>query len=138
MIFLFLTFDEGGQIHEKFTNVTRRLLGSTASGVLFYAWVIPYLIAAALVGTFLLRSFMRQAKLIKTRLLLSGSIYTLGVVGAEMLGGNEAQAQGTETVLYLCIATAEESLELCGLLLFIWTFLSALKSQREVYQMSLT
>ena len=49
-LFLFLAFDEAGQIHEKLTNPTRLLLGDGDLGLLHYAWILPYFLLVLILG----------------------------------------------------------------------------------------
>ena len=63
-VFLFLGLDEGSQIHEKFLQFTFRLLqqgseGGTDLGWFYYAWVIPYGLAALVLAAVLFRWFMK-------------------------------------------------------------------------------
>ena len=90
-VFLFLSLDEGAQIHEKFMLITIRLMnhGSVAGhfGWLYQAWVIPYLFASVVLGMILLRWFLRLPSKLQRGFVISGCVYIFGAVFLEMAGG---------------------------------------------------
>ncbi len=45
LVFVFLAIDENTQIHEIVADYVRPKLGSDLSGLLYWAWVVPYFIA---------------------------------------------------------------------------------------------
>lgn len=52
-IFMYMAIDEGVGLHEMTMGVSRRLFGTT--GMLYYAWVIPFGLLAIAVGLLYLR-----------------------------------------------------------------------------------
>ena len=63
--------------------------------------------------------------------LISGSIFVLGAIGFELLGGRQADLYGTNNVLYSIITTSEELLEMLGIAIFIYTLLTYIVNQFE-------
>lgn len=100
--FAFLGVDEGTQIHEKFMLVTLRLMnhGNVSGGQfgwLYYAWVIPYVAAFALLSMLLLRWFIALSPPLRRGLILCGLLYLFGAVFLEMYSGKVAEALSPAT-----------------------------------------
>lgn len=118
VVFLFLALDEMLMLHERAIVPLRETLD--ASGLLYYTWVVPYaigtLIFAAIYAPFLLR--LRR----RTRLLFvsAGAIFVFGAIGFEMLGGLHYESHGGRNPVYIAIQTIEETLEMTGILIFIF------------------
>ncbi len=90
LIFLFLSIDEISMIHEKLIVPTREAFGT--SGFLYYAWLIPYGVALIVFILAYTKFLLGLPKNIMLLFLLSGFIFVTGVVGFEMLGGNQADS----------------------------------------------
>jgi hypothetical protein len=62
----------------------------------------------------------------KTRLrfLIAATIYLGGAIGVELFGSQHAELYGYENLTYSMIATLEESLEMTGLIVFIWALMN--------------
>jgi hypothetical protein len=54
---------------------------------------------------------------------MAASIYLGGAIGIELIGSSHAELHGYENWAYSMIATLEESLEMTGLIVFIWALL---------------
>lgn len=126
-IFLFLSIDEGVQIHEVFNSAVRSKIAT--GGIFYYAWIIPY---AALVAVFVavFVPFLKRLPLETRRLfLVSGGIFILGAVGMEMAGGYRIDNHG-EDFYYGLISTVEEFLEMFGMATFCYALLRFIESQK--------
>lgn len=96
-VFLFLGIDEGAQIHERFMVFTLKLMGGGEvkvgnMGLLFFAWIIPYGIAAVLLALVLGKWLFRLDPAMRNRLLLSAACYGMGAVGVEAISGDVAES----------------------------------------------
>ncbi|MGB3468287.1 MAG: hypothetical protein WBA74_23580 [Cyclobacteriaceae bacterium] len=121
-IFLFLSFDEIMTIHERLVLPTRKYLGAT--GFLYYTWVIPYgVILTVFLVTYTKFLIGLPRKTIKL-FILSGSIFVIGAIGIEMIGGRHEDLYGIENAQYAIYYTIEEFLEMGGIALFIYAILS--------------
>ena len=118
-IFLFLAIDEMLSIHERLLRPTRDLLGT--SGLLYYAWVIPYSIASLIIGVIYFRFLCALPPKIKRLFLASGFIFVLGAIGFEMLCGWQAELFGKKAHLYIIFYTCEELLEMIGVAVFLYS-----------------
>ena len=124
-IFVFLALDEALQIHEILIlpGLRHQIHPALAS-----TWVIPYgLIALGLLWRF--RRFL-TALPAKTsaRFLRAGSIYLTGAIGMEMVGSFAVRSGliRLHSFWYGAITGIEESLELFGLILFLYALMQEL------------
>lgn len=158
-VMVFLGVDEGSQIHERFMNFTLRLLGDGEMrigemGWLFYAWTIPYLLAAGILAAVLLPWLWKLDHRTRNGFLLAGVIYVLGAAGMEAYGGKVAErllltnasaeypwlpceVYPTEGCFlyadpwYVTLYTIEEALEMTGLIICIGVLINVMEL-REV------
>ena len=122
VLFVFLAFDEDFQVHELLIDPLREGLGT--SGVFYYAWVIAYGGAVVVLGLVFLPVWWRLSKSVKLWLALAAIVYLLGAVGLEMAGGAYYESiQGEGGIIYGALYTAEETLEMAGLIIFTYSLL---------------
>jgi len=129
--FLFMAFDEGSSIHELTVMPIRRALGEKLPGFLTFAWLIPGIVIILLVGILLLRFYLSLPKRTKKLVLISAGVYLGGLIGIEMIGGNYASIHGIKNLTYNLIVTVEESLELAGMVLFLYSLFDYLEGFSE-------
>jgi glucan phosphoethanolaminetransferase (alkaline phosphatase superfamily) len=120
-IFLVLSLDEVGSFHEILTVPVQGLLGT--SGVLHFAWVVPAAVFVAIVAMIYVRWFFALPG--RTRMLAAGAgvLFVGGALGMEMVGALIASRGDGDTVLYMISTTVEETLEMTGVLVWIYTLL---------------
>jgi hypothetical protein len=128
-VFFALACDEMLVLHEKLIEPVRSALGT--SGVLYYAWVIPYgafaLAFAGAYSRFLWRLPRRTAGL----LVLSGAVFVSGALGLEMAGGYWRESYGHDGV-YVALQTIEEALEMSGIVLFLYSLLDYMAREHDL------
>ena len=117
LIFAFLAVDELSSLHERLTVPVRDSLG--AEGVFYFAWVIPYAVLVLGVGLVMLRFMFRLDRSIAIGFAVAGTIFIMGAVGMEMLGGEAAAESGERSFKFVAFATVEEILEMSGVIIFI-------------------
>jgi hypothetical protein len=125
-IFLYLSLDEIGQLHERFITPMRSLLN--ASGFLYFTWIVPF---GFLVVIFLISysKFVWHLPVATKKLFVAAcALYIGGALGFEMLGGYESSTQGEYNIVYQIIVTVEESLEMLGIVVFIHALISYIKT----------
>ncbi|HCR70908.1 MAG TPA: hypothetical protein DIW23_05650 [Anaerolineae bacterium] len=125
LIFLFLSIDEATVLHEQLIKPMRAIAG--ADGFFYFAWVIPGAIAVALFGLIYLFFFLHLDKKFKFLFFISLGIYIGGVIGGEMLSGYFAANLGQRNFTYSVVASIEESIELIGCSLIIYSLLEYIK-----------
>lgn len=128
LIFLYLALDEACSVHELLIPIFRSAMN--AKGILYFTWVVP---AFFLLIIFLLafRKFIFHlpAK-IKTLFVLAGTVYVLGALGMELVGGYIADNFGYGTI-YGVASSVEELLEMLGIVIFINGLLSYIQSHQK-------
>jgi len=127
IVFLFLAIDDGAAIHENIIGPLRNALHT--SGVLFYAWVIPYGIFVVVVGVVYLRFLLSLPVRIRYLIIFAGILYVGGALGLELIGGYWVELHGVENVTYELMTTCEQSLQMAGILLFIYALMSYIPSE---------
>ncbi len=128
LIFCFLAVDETAQIHERLNEPIRIALDT--GGVFYLPWIIPYGIFAALLAAFYLPIIWRLGRRFRHLFLLSGGLFIGGAVGFEMIGSALTDGlQRDEAVWYEIIATCEESLEMAGLIVFMYTLMLLIQNE---------
>ncbi|WP_100615322.1 peptidase M48 Ste24p [Confluentibacter citreus] len=121
-IFVFLSIDEMIEIHEHLIPIIKMI--KPTSGVFYYAWIIPYGIGLIILSLVYYKFLMRLPKKTLYLFMLSGFIFILGAVVIESFEGWEHQLNGKRTLTFCLMYTAEETLEMLGVSLFIYAILS--------------
>mgnify|MGYP003649496191 CR=1 FL=1 len=135
IIFFFLCIDETAMLHEKLIEPVRESLNT--SGLLYFAWVIPYGLALlVLITTYI--NFLRQLpNMTMILFLVSGATFILGAIGFELFGGRHFELYGNNNATYALFQTCEESLEMLGIAIFIYTLLTYIVDQLGSFQITL-
>ncbi|MDQ3564700.1 MAG: hypothetical protein M3436_11350 [Pseudomonadota bacterium] len=115
VVFAWLAIDEALRIHERTIEPLRAALKT--SGVLYYAWIIPYGLFAIGFGAVYLRFLFGLPRRVAALFVTAGAVFLAGAVGCEMLGGREAELHGRLTVVFAVYVTVEEILEMTGIAL---------------------
>ena len=120
--FLYLAFDEGLSLHERMSIPIQKALGQGALGFHHTYWAIPGLAGLIAVGLFFLGFLRRLPATTRFLFLLAAVVYVGGAIGVEMFSGNYAEAHG-ERLGYSMVVTLEETLEMAGVIVFIYALL---------------
>lgn len=134
LIFVFMSMDETATIHER----TMRPLHSVLelSPLFTNAWVLiawPLLIVFLLLYLRFLLNLPRRTALL---FCLSGLIYVTGVTGVELISGVMKFHHGTDDLRFALVAFVEESLEMLGLLTFIYSLADYAGREGIVWQLT--
>jgi len=136
-VFFFLALDEFSEIHESLSKPFHELFNT--KGILYYAWVIPYGLLFLLLVLFFVPLWWRMELRIRILFALSAFLYVLGAIGFEMLGGKEFQKMGDQLTLKCSLlATAEEILEIGGLILLFYVLLTLISKERKEFIFKIT
>jgi hypothetical protein len=122
VVFTYLAIDEGFEVHEHIAKTAAGWVGAHELSV--YAWLVPYAIGG-LAFLAVYARFLRQLPRIDAlRILRAGMVYVAGAGVAETVGALYVHIYHTEHALGYDIETAvEESLEMVGVILFIYALL---------------
>ncbi|PSN18852.1 hypothetical protein C7271_10385 [filamentous cyanobacterium CCP5] len=125
-IFVYLALDEFFSIHELLIDPLRRL--GFNSGFLYFPWIIPAIVAVALVGIIFRRFLLRLPSSTRNGFLVAAIVYVGGAIFIESIGGNYFDTYGNQTLMYAFIVSLEESCEVMGVLIFMNTLLKHLEN----------
>jgi hypothetical protein len=121
-IFLFLSIDEFACIHERLIFPLKNFLNTY--GVLYFAWVIPYSILLFILVLLYHRFIFSLPLPVRRLFIVAGLVYIGGALGFELIGGYYFDLNGARKVLlYEIITMVEESLEMAGILIFIYALI---------------
>lgn len=128
-IFLFLGLDEGVSLHEDIGDIMEEFF--TASGYLYFPWVIPYAGLVVLLALFYFRFLLRLPRPIMIRFIVAGLLFLTGAVGLEMMSAHEADVNGTTTITYSILYTIEELCEMIAIVIFLRALLEYYATEFE-------
>jgi hypothetical protein len=121
--FLCMAVDEASSIHEKLITPVRGLLGDGPFGIFYFAWVIPGIAVVCVLTLFFLRFLWRLPAKTRFTSVIGATLFIGGVIGIELAGGRYAELHSEENLTYSMITALEESLEMAGLIVFIYALL---------------
>ncbi|UBV44328.1 hypothetical protein LAJ19_14260 (plasmid) [Deinococcus taeanensis] len=121
LLFVYLGLDEGASLHELLIEPVHDLV--KVEGALHYAWVVPYGLLALTVFVVCLRFLRHLPRGTRNGMLLAGAVYISGAFGLELAEGYVRTLMGRDTFLMEILITAEEALEMAGVILFLSTLL---------------
>ena len=126
-IFVYMSVDEAIRLHERLVIPLQHALN--ASGVLYFAWVIPYGIAALVLGVVYLRFIWRLPSRTRWLLIAAGVLYVSGALGMELIGGEYYDVHnGRPDIIYAMMTFVEETLEPVGIMTLIYALLYHLQT----------
>jgi hypothetical protein len=117
IIFFYLAIDEKVQIHESGLDFLIPIVGIH----FIHFWVLPASLLMVLFVVLYSGFLMHLSSRYRRLFLLSGGIYVTGALGFEALGGLYAEWYGKGNMPYYLIANVEETCEMMGIVLFIYT-----------------
>ncbi len=135
-IFFYLSLDEAFSFHEILIIPSVRE-SLHLNPIFFQTWVIP---GAILLGVFIFKYFKFWLHLPhKTRylFLISAVFYVSGALGMEMVGGLLRVDFGRRSLVTLTGIVLEESLEMTGIVIFIYALLAYLSSLKENFKLKI-
>lgn len=133
-IFVFLSFDEIAQIHERIGLGMKSELHIT--GIFNKAWVMPYGMAVIVLFIGYFRFILESPPVIRRWIILAGVVYIGGVIGFELLAGLYVEQHGIRDMWHALLSVCEESLEMFVMVIFQYALLlyieTELKSPRII------
>ena len=126
--FFLMACDEGLQYHERLILPIRALLGDSDLGIYYFAWVIPGIALVLVSALFFMRFLLHLPTATRLRFMMAATLYIGGVIGMELFAGRLTELDSevhTSRAFFLplMITTVEESLEMAGVIIFIWALL---------------
>ena len=108
------------------------------SGFFRFAWIIPGAILVLILAALFLGRLSRLPKNIRRGFILSALLYLGGVLLLGGLGGWRVSSVGFHDPVYDVIVTAEESLEMLGMITFTYFALKHLLAISEGNRLEMT
>jgi hypothetical protein len=121
-----LSLDEAAGLHERLGGPAAEVLGDATRGPLHFAWVVPGLVLALVVGLAFLRFVVRLPPSTRRLVVTAAALYLTGAVALEAIGGIVLEDQG-DRAAYLLVTAAEEGLEMAGSVLLLYAALRLLR-----------
>jgi hypothetical protein len=126
--FTYLAIDEFSALHEKLSAPLRQIF-RTESGILYDAWLIPYIIATLIIAAIVLPTVLKLRASIREWLILALILYGTGAIGFEMLSGLLHNLSTSPNLLYGLIVGTKNLLELSGLTTLTYALLTLIEKQ---------
>jgi len=129
ILFLYLSVDEGSQIHESIMDIIR--IFYHGSGAFYFVWVIPAIALVATLFVVLFRFYFLLPESFRKQLLIGFSVYLAGAIIMEMVGGFYVSNFGDASITYPLFIVIEESLEIFGSIIILIASLNNLKNSTD-------
>lgn len=121
-LFCLLSMDESASFHEIAMIPMDQLV--QVKGIFYFTWVIPGAAFVAVVG-FAFLGFLRHLdRRTRNRFIASAILFVGGALGMECVDGAILDSFGEGHIAYILASTVEESMEMFGMVLFIWSLVS--------------
>lgn len=120
LIFLLLAVDEGAEIHELSVRPFRDFAPWLATGIFYWAWVLPAMVLVTYVA-WRYAGFVFNYLPPDTRrhTVLGAALFLSGAVGVEMPEARYVEQHGMDNFVYGMFVLVEEVLEMIGVLVFL-------------------
>lgn len=152
LIFLLLAVDESVMFHEMLGNIVPPSL--RPGGAFFFPWVIPAMLGVTVIGLLYLRFLVHLERRTRWLFVIAGTLFVGGAVGMEMVSAaiieqhgmasvgdvsSELIAEhGVSSLGHTFSQTIEETLEMLGIVLFIYALLDYLGCHVGILQIRIT
>jgi hypothetical protein len=132
----YMSMDEAAQIHELMSRPVKELLGHQTHGIFSIAWVIPGAAIMSLVALAFLRFVWQLPAKTRWMTFLAGALFVTGNIGFELIEGRYSEVHSVTNFPFSLLTTAEESLEMAGVIVWIHALLTYLAEQHPDVQFS--
>jgi hypothetical protein len=131
-VFLFLALDENCKIHEFIGGyIEDHYFSKGAPIYLNFKWILPYSVFAILFALLSLKFVFSLPRVTMVMFIVSGSVYCSGAIACEVLESIYISAFGGEGIGYALFYTFEETLEMVGIAMFIYSLIFYISSLKE-------
>lgn len=129
LVFVYLSIDETAVLHEMSMAPLRAEFGT--SGLLYYPWVIPALLALAVLGVIYTKFLLYLPARTRWLIVTAAAVFVGGAVGMEVIGGLFLGANGVDTPVSMIFEAVEELLEMSGVVVLIYALMTHLRDHEE-------
>jgi len=137
IIFLFLSMDEILELHEQLSSPIQRAINLLNGSLEYWGWIIPYSLLVIIFIISYLRFYLHLNKQFRILFALSALLFVTGAIGFELIEGIYLSKHISitndffvirRTFPYFLMVTVEELLEMCGVILFIYSLIEYITS----------
>jgi len=121
--FVWLSLDEVAGIHEIFNTWMDEVRGDSE-----FSWAYIGAAVIGIVGLLFVRFLSRMPKRLRNGVYVSGAIYSIGVVGVEIVSNLYLKSSSIDTLGYNMLTALEEGLEMVGVAYFIYVLMSYMRT----------
>jgi hypothetical protein len=145
--FSLMSIDEFASLHELLVSPASKFLkflGNKNLGIFYFAWIIPAIILVVFLTVFFRDFLFSLPPKTKNTFLLSAIIYLSGCIGVEMIEGWYSEKYGIELfkkygsklydIPYSLMTIVEESMEMVGIIIFIWGLITYMNHNHKIIQ----
>ena len=136
LIFLFIAIDEAASIHELLILPVRELL--SAEGALYFAWVVPYGIAAVCFALVYARFMLAIPRRTALFLFAAAGLFVGGALGMEMISPWVYDWTGEVSLPMFVLLLIEETLEMLGVAVLVYALLDHLARRNALVELRFT
>jgi hypothetical protein len=109
--FLLMSVDEVAGVHESINSA------------IVVTWAIPAAFGALIIGLAFVPFLLQLPRMTALLFSVAGALYLTGALGAEIVGNDMVRNHLQDTLRYKMATMGEESLEMAGLILFLYALL---------------
>lgn len=131
VVFLLLSADEVAMVHEWTAN-----LAPAGRGVFYYSWVFAGLALVGGLSVVYVPFVLRQNRRLRLLLVAAAVVFVGGALGMEMLNAWLEDYYPSAQLAYMLTTAVEESMELAGLIVFVYALLDHLRLQKAQLSLS--
>lgn len=137
LTFLYLSLDESISLHEQLNGLSQWF----KSSLLHDLWIVPALLAVGLLGLAYLKFLWHLPARTRVLFIAAGVVYIAGAAGMEIISGHylsthQAALVNGENFTYKMLDTVEETLEMLGVVLFLYAQLAYLALHQEALEIA--
>jgi hypothetical protein len=122
--FVYLSLDEFISIHERLSKVMNDLIGKGPFNIFDFGWTIPASVVVFVLFLAILPFLKSLPAPTRRMFLIAAVIYLTGSILMELPGGWIYNWEGPKSRKYALVITIEESLEMFGLVYFVYALLT--------------
>jgi hypothetical protein len=117
VLFTYLSMDEATDFHGLWAGLVdaEALMGESKAG---FAWMVPGVIIVAIVALMAVRWVWQLPQRTRDTFILAGVVFVGGGLGLEFVGSRVVD-ETFYNPAYLVVATIEEALEMCGVIIML-------------------
>ncbi len=134
-----ISMDEAASVHEMSIPLLRPLFQSSGygGGYLWFTWVVIGAALVLVVGLSYARFLAHLPAVTRRLFVLAATLYVGGAIGVEMLGAKYAFLFGQRGYPYALLTMTEETLEMVGVVVLLYSLLTYLGMSSSGVQISI-